>query len=526
MIRKFRAPSIQARIVTILALTTVGMAALIALGGAAIEDRMMAERQSGTRQVVELAAQVIERNVALAEDGTLTTEQAQQAAIDAVRDLRYSGEEYFWINDETPTMVMHPIKPELDGTDLSENTDPNGTAIFVEFVDTVQADGAGFVDYMWPKPGQEEAAPKVSYVQGIPEWNWIVGSGIYVDDVHAAAVSAALGLAGLGLGIAVVVAGVALLIGRSIVTGVRSATRVLESGDLDTRLPVGESRTELEQLAVALNETLDRSAAVARDVSAAVDELDTAATSLAGSSQGMTHDVDSTAERTASVSGAAQEVSSGIDTIASATSQMGASIREIAENAQSVARMASEAVEASEATSRTVEELGSSSEEIGAVVNVITAIAEQTNLLALNATIEAARAGEAGSGFAVVAGEVKDLAQETARATGGISDRVAAIQSTVERASEEITRIGEIIRAISDFQSTIAGAVEEQTATTAEMASSAERVADSGRTIASSLDEVNQASLRTSEGIRAVNSAAAALAETSQRLRTAAGASV
>ncbi len=523
MMTRLRSASIQARILTIVVLTTLGMAALILMGAVTMESRMMDERQSGTRQVVELTAQIIERYVALAADGTMTTEQAQQAAVEAVRDLRYSGEEYFWINDETPVMVVHPIKSELDGTDLSGITDPNGTAIFLEFVDVVQADGAGFVSYMWPKPGAEEAAPKVSYVQGIPEWGWIVGSGIYVDDVQAAAWTAALGLAGWGLAVVVIVAGVALLIGRSIIRGINSATVLLGSGDLDTRLPEGEGRTELDRLAIALNETLDRAAAVSRNVGAAVEELDTAANSLAGSSQGMTQDVDATAERTASVSGAAQEVSNGIDTIASATNQMGASIREIAENAQSVARMASEAVEASEATSRTVEELGSSSEEIGAVVNVITAIAEQTNLLALNATIEAARAGEAGSGFAVVAGEVKDLAQETARATGGISERVLAIQSTVERASEEITRIGEIIRAISDFQSTIAGAVEEQTATTSEMASSAERVADSSRTIATSLDEVNQASLRTSEGIREVNSAAAALAETSQRLRAASG---
>ncbi|WP_062202622.1 methyl-accepting chemotaxis protein [Demequina salsinemoris] len=521
MIRAFRTTSIQARILTIAGLTMVGIGALILVSSMTLESQLMGERQSATRQVVEIAAQTIEGYVAQADAGTMTTEEAQAAAIDAISALRYSDTEYFWINDQTPTMIVHPVKPELDGTDLSGITDADGTAIFVEFVDVVQAEGAGFVSYMWPKPDSEEAAPKVSYVQGIDEWGWIVGSGIYVDDVRQAAWSAALGLAAWGLGILVVVAGVAYLIGRTIIRGIASASALLASGDLDTRLPQGGQPGELEQLAVALNETLDRAAAVSRDVNAAVDELDGAATSLASSSHGMTNDVDEASERTASVVGAAAEVSVGIDTIASATTQMGASIREIAENAQSVARMAAEAVEASEATSRTVEELGSSSEEIGAVVNVITAIAEQTNLLALNATIEAARAGEAGSGFAVVAGEVKDLAQETARATGGISERVLSIQTTVERASEEITRIGEIIRNISDFQATIAGAVEEQTATTAEMATSTERIADSSRMIAGSLEQIGAASLRTSEGVRQVSSAATALAETSSRLRSA-----
>ncbi|WNM23195.1 cache domain-containing protein [Demequina capsici] len=522
MTRTLHRLTIQTRILALVALIAIGMGALVAVGAMTLKTRIMTERQAATQHVVEVAAGIVGSYVAQAQAGTLTTEQAQQAALDAVRGLRYDGAEYFWINDETPTMLMHPVKPELDGTDVSGITDSDGTAIFVEFVRVVQADGSGFVSYMWPKPGTETDAPKISFVQGVPEWGWVIGSGIYVDDVAAAAWSQSLALAAWGLGILVLVAGIAWLVGRSIVRAVEDATGVLASGDMDTRLPEGRRRTELELLAVALNETLERAASVARDVTAAVEQLDVSATTLAASSDGMTTDVDRVAERTAAVFDSAQEVTSGIDTIAAATNQMGASIREIAENAQQVARMAAEAVEASEATNRTVVALGSSSEEIGAVVSVITSIAEQTNLLALNATIEAARAGEAGAGFAVVASEVKDLAQETARATGGISERVLGIQTTVERAPEEIARIGEIIRQISDFQSTIAGAVEEQTATTSEMASSTERVAEGSRTITSALDEVANASQRTSAGIREVSVAAVALADTSRRLRAAA----
>ncbi|WP_062388856.1 methyl-accepting chemotaxis protein [Demequina iriomotensis] len=513
--------SIQARILAIVAMIAVGMVMLITLGSVTIENRMLSERQDATQQVVELAVQIVDSYVGEEQAGNLPREKAQELAAAKLRDLRYSEDDYFWINDETPTMIMHPVKPELDGTDVSGITDTDGTAIFVEFVDLVQADGAGFVDYNWPKPGQEDPAPKVSYVAGVPEWGWVVGSGIYVDDVESAAIAEATRLAAWGLAILLVVAGLAWLVGRSIVRAIGSATSALASGDLDTRLDTGRGATELERLAVALNGTLDRASAMAAGVRSAVAELDEAASSLAATSEGMSRDSHGATDRTAEVSGAAHEVSTGIDTIASATGQMGSSIAEIAENAQRVAQMAHEAVAVSEATSRTVIELGTSSEEIGSVVKVITQIAEQTNLLALNATIEAARAGEAGAGFAVVAGEVKDLAQETARATGGISERVQGIQATVERASDEITRIGEIIRQISDYQATIAGAVEEQTATTAEMAASAERVAGSSREIASALESVNETTVRTTAGLLEVNAAAEALASTSRRLSSA-----
>ncbi|MFP5359186.1 MAG: cache domain-containing protein, partial [Actinomycetes bacterium] len=337
--RAVRAMSIQARIWAIVALIALGMATVILVGALTVRERMMTERENATRQVVEVGVQIVDSYVAQAASGELTLEQAQSFAAAKLRDLRYSGEEYFWINDEAPVMVMHPIKPELEGTDVSGTLDTNGTAIFVEFVALVQEQGAGFVSYTWPKPGSEESAPKVSYVAGVPEWGWVVGSGIYVDDVEAAARTEAARLAAWGLAILVVVAGIAWLVGRSIVRGVDTATAVLDSGDLATRLPEGRGLTELERLAVALNGTLDRAAEVASGVRAAVGDLDSAATQLATGSVDMTKDALGTTSRVGEVSSAAQEVSTGIDTIASATSQMGASIREIAENAQQVARM-------------------------------------------------------------------------------------------------------------------------------------------------------------------------------------------
>ncbi len=197
--------------------------------------------------------------------------------------------------------------------------------------------------------------------------------------------------------------------------------------------------------------------------------LETAAEQLTQLSQQMAANAEQTASQAQTVSLASTDVSSNVHTIASATEEMTASIREIAKNAADGARVASAAVEVASSANATVTKLGESSGEIGKVIKVITAIAHQTKLLALNATIEAARAGEAGKGFAVVANEVKELAKETAKATEDISAKIEAIQSDTGSAVDAITRISAIINQISDIQSSIAGAVEEQTATTNEM---------------------------------------------------------
>ena len=513
--------SISTKLVVILGLLAVGLAALAAVASAQAYDRTMSERRDATRTVVETAVGVVEHFAAEADAGRLGEAEAQQQAIAAVATLRYSGEEYFWINDMGPTMVMHPFKPELDGTDLSRNTDPDGKFLFVEMVDAVRADGAGFVEYQWPKPGAEDPQPKISYVAGYEPWGWVIGSGVYVDDVRTAALAEAGRLLASGLVILAVIGGATWLVGRSIRRPLAAATAVLGSGDLATRLPEGAGRTELEQLAVALNATLDRAAAVAGGVADAVADLDSAASRLVRAGDDLAGEAEGTAQQTAAVAMSAQEVSAGIDSVASGTTQMDASIAEIARNAHDVASIAAEAVQAAEETNRTVATLGESSAEIGTVVRVITQIAEQTNLLALNATIEAARAGEAGKGFAVVAGEVKELAQETARATGDIGARVEAIQAAVGQAAAEIGRIGEIITRINDYQMTIAGAVEEQTATTSSMAASVAQAAAGGREIASALDAVGQSSERTMAEVEAIRAAARELADTSRRLQEA-----
>jgi methyl-accepting chemotaxis protein len=309
-------------------------------------------------------------------------------------------------------------------------------------------------------------------------------------------------------------------VARTIVQSLTKVTHVcdgLADGDLTrhtglaTRDEPGRMGQSLDAAMVRLRETITT--------------IEGSAASLAGASEqmnGTTAIIAASAERTSAqaqaVSAAAEQVSRSVETVSSGSEQMGASIREISLNAAEAARVASEAVTVTATTSATMNKLGESSAEIGNVIKTITAIAEQTNLLALNATIEAARAGEAGKGFAVVASEVKDLAQETARATDDISRRVEAIQADTSGAVAAIEEIAVVIERISEFQTTIASAVEQQTATTTEMNRSVAEAACGAGEIAQNITSVAEAARTTSEGVTQTQQATAELARMSTGL--------
>jgi methyl-accepting chemotaxis protein len=312
-----------------------------------------------------------------------------------------------------------------------------------------------------------------------------------------------------------------ILVTRSVVrplSVVVAALGKLAKGDLTATVDINR-KDQLGQLGDALNETVESLRATVGAVAGHADSLAGASDDLSRVAERIATSADETSAQAQEVTRAATQVSMNVDTVATGSTEIGAAIREIAQNAGEAAAVAAQAVSVAQATNETVGKLGASSAEVGNVVKLINAIAEQTNLLALNATIEAARAGDAGKGFAVVASEVKDLAQETAKATGDISQRVDAIQADTASAVVAIEQIAGIIERISEYQTRIAAAVEEQTATTGEMSRNVTEAADSSRDIATTIAAVAQAAEITTTGVSHSQQSAADLARMGGELR-------
>ena len=240
-------------------------------------------------------------------------------------------------------------------------------------------------------------------------------------------------------------------------------------------------------------------------------------------SQQMAGNAEETSAQSGVVSAASEQVSKNVQTVSTGAEEMSSSIKEISQNATEASRVASEAVTVAETTNATITKLGESSAEIGQVIKVITSIAEQTNLLALNATIEAARAGEAGKGFAVVANEVKDLANQTAKATEEISGKIGAIQSDTQNSVSAIAEISEVINKINDISNTIASAVEEQTATTAEIGRNVAEAAKGTAEIAQNITGVAQAAQSTTQGATDTQAASSELSKMAAELQSLVG---
>ena len=463
-VRLFRALKFNAKAVIISLAFVVPLLGLIAWQLMHQAELTMQARADATRQHVEIAHGILVQSHAKEAAGKLSREQAQLLAMETIAALRYDGSEYFWINDMHPRVVMHPIKPELNGKDVSETKDPNGVPLFKAFVAKVRESGKGFVAYQWPKPGKDNPVEKLSYVQGFEPWGGVVGSGIYVGDVREAAQRQVAWMAAI-VAAALLLAGYLFISFYRVMDGglneTRRHLRAMTEGDLTTS-PSPWGRDEAAQLMMELRAMQESLRQMVMRVRRSSDEI--------------VHSSSEVATGAMDLSARTEQAAANLEESAASMEQISATVKNGADHANEASQVAhgNEAV-ATEGglvmreVVQTMESIRQSSAKINEIIGTIDGIAFQTNILALNAAVEAARAGEQGRGFAVVASEVRTLAQRAATAAREIKtligqsvEQVQAGTAVVNQAGAKMDAIVEASRRVSGLLGEIADGSREQ----------------------------------------------------------------
>ena len=439
-VRLFRRLRFSAKAIIISIAFTLPLLAVMTWQQLTDYQAQLQARMDATRQHVEVARGVLAWAQAQEAAGTMPKAQAQQTALKVLSGLRYEGQEYFWVNDMQPRVLMHPIKPELNGKDVSDLKDPNGLALFKAFVAEVQRHGKGFVAYQWPRPGAQQPVDKISYVMGFEPWGWVVGSGIYVDDLRQQALLKAAWAAAIVVASLLGAAYLFLCFYRVMDGGLRETRRHLRAmtqGDLTTT-PSPWGGDEAAQLMLELRSMQESLRGMVLRVRRSSDEIVHTSSEIAAGAMDLS-------SRTEHAAANLEQSAASMDQIATTVKSTAAHTEEAALVARHNAQTAADGGRVMRDVVQTMEGIRTASAQIGEIVGTIDSIAFQTNLLALNAAVEAARAGEQGRGFAVVASEVRMLARRSADAAREIKALIARSVEQVEVGTTVVRAAGATI---------------------------------------------------------------------------------
>lgn len=537
-----------------LLLLVFGVALLGAVAGASVHltgmrEALIEQRKAKVKEMVDAASSVIALYGDLEKQGKLTREQAQEQARVAVRAMRYGDGEYFFVYDFQGLLLVHGLRPQLEGKNFLDREDPYKVRYNVLMTEAAKT-GGGFVAYHYSRSDGATPSPKIAYATGYQPWQWMIGTGLYTDDVDEEFRARAARELLFTLLVLTISVGVGVWVARGLsgpLLQLRDVLGRIGNGDYAVDVPhagrpdeIGDIARTVRGLAAALASARDtatnldrerasrdqqreRLSARATQFARAMDEvvagLSSAATSLHGRSAALAGDAAAATEQAQAAAGAAQGASVSVETAAQASEELRSSIAAISRQVESAAQTAARAVTETANTTGIVSGLVSAAEQIGAVVELINSIAGQTNLLALNATIEAARAGESGRGFAVVASEVKSLAVQTAKATEEISSQILAVQASTGNAVEAIARIAHRMQEIERYTSAVAAAVEEQNAVTGEISHNVSSAAHGTNDFVAVLDQVARAATHTRSGAETVLGASDAVEKAVANMR-------
>jgi len=493
-----------------------------------IEERTMVK----LTELVDLPYSEIQRQYDLYKNGDKSEEEAKQEALQFVENLRYSETEYFWVNDMDGMMLMHPIALTLVDTNVLGLKDPDGYLFFQAMIDIVEKEDEGIVRYQWPKPGKEEPQPKISFVKGFDDWQWLIGTGVYVDDLQEIKKDIYFSV----VIISIVIILFSLLLITLIVIPLNKTLRDIilhteQYKNLDFREKISTSSTdELGLISSAFN-------AVSEGLRNLLESMIQTSTELTQDSEEIAQEVklleDSTGktlESTTDISAVIEETTAAATTVTHTVDEIRSAIEVVAEKATEGAHQAGDVstragklkTEAAESEKHAngiynnvkgrLENAISDAKQVSKINDLldgILSITSQTNLLALNASIEAARAGDAGKGFAVVANEVGKLADESSTLVENIQKTVEFIQKSVNTLISDSTEILTFIESdvLKDYKKL--SAIGDQYNDDAdifngimmELSAISEQLSSSIESISTNMHEVQDATDQESQGV-------------------------